>query len=263
MLVAAALLLGACSKGGEKKKVAVDPPAGDSAAAAPEVKAPPGPKGVIKGSVKFVGSVQMPVLNRGTDPVCDRTKAKAETILVNDNQTLRNVVVRVKPGTVKPWRPGGTIRVDQLECMYRPRVQPAVAGQKLVIGNGDETAHNVHLRRLELGKRQGVETLWNRQQPKGMKPIEGVVGDHPVIKLKCDQHGWMSGYIVVSDNGYHTVTGETGAFELEVPAGEITLQAWHEFYGVKEQKVTVPEKGSVTVEFTFDHAVDNPTAGDQ
>jgi hypothetical protein len=70
----------------------------------------------------------------------------------------------------------------------------------------------------------------------------------------------MSGYIVVSDNGYHQVTGAEGRFELEVPAGEITLQAWHEFYGIKEQKVTVPEGGAVDVDFTFDHAADKTAA---
>jgi len=254
-------LLCACSKG-EKKRVDKSGGGDGTAQTQPvEVQPPPGPKGVVAGSVAFTGSVEMPLLQRGSDPICAKTEKRAETILVNSNQTLRNVVVRVKPKTVPAWRPAKTIRVDQLECMYQPRVQAAVAGQRLVIGNGDQTAHNVHLRTVEMGKRQGIETLWNRQQPKNMKPIESTVDDVPVIKLKCDQHGWMSGYIVVSDNGYYTVTGDTGSFELEVPTGEITIQAWHEFYGLKEKTVTVAEGARVDLAFAFDHDRDNPTGG--
>ena len=258
-----ALAAFACSKGGEKKKIE---PAGDgddpgTATQPVVVKPPPGPKGKVTGSIKLSGDVpEMPLLRRGSDPVCAKTEQRAETILKNADGTLSNVVVRVKPGTVPAWRPGEAIRISQSECMYRPRVQAAVAGQKLVVGNVDQTAHNVHLREVQLGKRQGISTLWNRQQPKGMKPIEAVVEDVPVIKLKCDQHGWMSGYIVVSDNGYAAVTGADGAFELEVPAGEITIQAWHEFYGVKEQTVTVAEGAAVELSFEYDHATDNPTA---
>jgi plastocyanin len=258
--IAIAVLLAGCSKGGEKKKVEATGD-GDSQAPAQVVEPPPGPKGIARGKVAINGEVPpMPLLGRGTDPVCARTEQRAETILVNPNGTLRNVVVRVKPGTVKPWRPGETIKVEQTDCMYRPRVQAAVAGQKMTVGNADQTAHNVHLRELPLGKRHGIATLTNRQQPKGMKPISTAVDEVDVIKLKCDQHGWMNGYIVVSDNGYAAVTGESGAFELEVPAGEITLQAWHEFYGVKEQTVTVSEGEPVEVSFTFDHATDNRTA---
>jgi plastocyanin len=253
--------LAAC-KGGEKKKVAAASEAGGSTSepAAPSGP-PPGPKGTIRGHVALEGEApEMPVLPRGTDPVCAKDEMRAETITTSDDGDLANVVVRVAPGTVKGWAPSEPVLVDQTKCMYRPRVQGAVAGQKLLVSNADATAHNVHLRDVELGKRQGKATLWNRQQPVGMKPIEGTVEDVDVIRLKCDQHGWMSGYIVVSDNGYHQVTGAEGRFELEVPAGEITLQAWHEFYGIKEQKVTVPEGGAVDVDFTFDHAADNPTA---
>lgn len=261
--IAAVVALAACGKDSEKKRVDPAPGDGDGTAAEPvEVKPPPGPKGVVKGSVAVTGDIpEMPLLQRGSDPVCARTEQRAETILKNPNNTLANVVIRVKPNTVPAWRPGNVVRVEQKDCMYRPRVQAAVAGQKLLVSNGDQTAHNVHMRKLELGKRQGIATLLNRQQPKNMKPIESVVEDVPVVKLKCDQHGWMSGYIVVSDNGYATVTGDTGDFKLEVPAGEVTIEAWHEFYGVKEQTVTVPEGGEVSLDFAFDHAADNPTGG--
>lgn len=260
--VAAVLLSFApgCKKG-EKKRVE----AAETANPAPtptEPSGPPeGPKGTVKGVVHFTGKApEMPMLPRGSDPVCAKDKMRAEVILVNDNATLANVLVRVAPKTVPGWVPSKPVEINQTKCMYRPRVTGGVVGQKLVIANSDQTAHNVHARDLALGKRQGTDTLWNRQQPPGMQPMESEIQDVDVIKLKCDQHAWMSGYVVVSDNGYFAVTGDTGHFEFQVPAGELTLQAWHEFYGVKETKVTVPEGGTAEVEFTYDATADDPTA---
>ena len=233
---------------------------------APPAVAPPvipsGPRGTIRGVVKLSGAApEMPLINNGSDPVCAQRKLRAETILRNQDGTLNNVVVRVKPGSVPAQKPDAPVVVKQHECRYVPRVQGAVAGQELLVYNGDETSHNVHVRAAEIGDRQGAEALWNRQQPKksaGLPPIKSVVENRPVLRLKCDQHGWMSGFLVISDNPFFTVTGENG-FSLVVPAGDVVLQTWHEFYGLKEIKVTVAEGQTETIDFGYDAIADNPT----
>ena len=108
----------------------------------------------------------MPMIRNGTDPVCAQTKLRAETIVVNDNKTLLNALVRVKPGTVKAWTPSEPVVIRQEQCMYRPRVQAGVKGQALQVFNTDDTAHNVHARGGQIGDRQGADALWNRQQVK-------------------------------------------------------------------------------------------------
>ncbi len=232
---------------------------------------PSGPMGTIRGVVKFTGEApKMPLINNGSDPVCAQNKLYAQTILVagsGDNQTLKNALVRVKPHTVPGWVPDTPVEINQSQCMYQPRIQAGVVGQQMLVYNVDATAHNVHVRAGEIGDRQGAVALLNRQQPKKSpgsknksKPIAMVIADHPVIRLKCDLHGWMNGYVVVSDNPYHAVTGEDGHFEFKAPVGSLTIQAWHEFYGLKEQTVEVTQDTVSELTFSFNATADNPIA---
>ena len=267
-----------CKKNKERRVVdSTEPSGGSGSAGAPvgETKVPKptkaaGPMGTVRGVVKFNGKAPvMPLINNGSDPVCAKTEIYAETIVVNapreaaanggsGTQTLRNALVRVKPKTVAGYVPSTPVEVKQVNCMYRPRIQGGVAGQKLLVHNTDGTAHNVHVRAAKIGDRQGAEALWNRQQPSGAQSIQSVVEDIPVMRLKCDVHGWMSGYVVVSDNPYHGVSGDDGNFEFVAPAGNLKIEAWHEFYGLKELEVDVPENGSVTIQFVFDADADDP-----
>lgn len=215
--------------------------------------------GIIEGTITLTGDApEMPLLRRGSDPVCDTGEMRAETITVGAEGGLANVLVRIKPGTVKGWIPDEAVIIDQTDCMYRPRVTGGVKGQTVEVRNSDKTTHNVHARHLPLGKRQGIETIVNRAQPSGVL-MSFELGDEPVAKLKCDYHGWMQGFIVVSDNPYFAVTGVDGTFKLEdAPAGPQTLEVWHEYYGLKELPIEVKADGSVTLETSFDAQADDP-----
>ena len=237
---------------------AEDPKAGQSADSAKN-KAPEGPTGSIKGVVTISGETpEMPLLRRGSDPVCDQGEMRAETILASSEGHLANVLVRIKPGSVPAWTPSGSVFVDQKDCMYRPRVQGGVRGQKVEVSNGDATAHNVHARHLPWGRRQGTETLMNRAQPSGVA-MDFELGDEPVAKLKCDYHGWMQGYIVVSDNPYFAVSSLDGTFKIkDVPTGTHSVELWHEYYGIKTATVTVEENGAATLDYSYDATADDP-----
>lgn len=276
LAMTATLLASACSKKGEPQNTETAPEsvaqsAGQVASetSAPKQTAqdgltsqPKGPTGSIKGKVSVTGDVpEMPELMRGSDPVCDTGKALAETIMVDAEGGLANVLVRIKPGTVPAWTPTEPIVVDQVDCMYRPRVQAGVRGQTVQVLNSDETTHNVHARYLTLGERKDTETLINRAQPAGVK-MEFELGDEPIAKLVCNYHAWMQGFVLVSDNPYAGVSGTDGQFEVQnVPVGEHSVEVWHEFYGVKEATVTVEEGGSATLDMSYDAVTDNPRGG--
>ncbi len=277
LTIAGPLLLSASCKKDKQRRPQKEPESiaeADSVGAGSTVNTQPirtaqssGPMGTVRGVVKFTGTApKMPLINNGSDPVCAQHKLYAQTILVagsGDNQTLQNSLVRVKPHTVPGRVPKTPIEIKQTQCMYQPRIQAGVVGQQMLVYNVDATAHNVHVRAGEIGDRQGVVALWNRQQPKatpGSQPIATVIADHPVIRLKCDLHGWMNGYVVVSDNPYHAVTGEDGRFEFKAPVGSLTIQAWHEFYGLKEQTVEVTQDTVSELTFSFDAMADNPIA---
>ena len=78
------------------------------------------------------------------------------------------------------------------------------------------------------------------------------IRDTGVLKLVCDTHAWMLGWIHVFDHPYYAITDERGQFSLpNVPAGTYTLKAWHEDGGTKSFEITVPESEEIRAAFEF------------
>src|SRR5437016_4485300 len=102
--------------------------------------------GSIHGRVMFEGRPpQMPELNMTADPRCGNHPAvKQESVVVNANGTLKNVVVYLKgaagDGSVQP-----PPVIDQIGCRYVPHVVAIEAGQSVVFASSDRTLHNVHV----------------------------------------------------------------------------------------------------------------------
>ncbi len=216
--------------------------------AAPAAAPPAAGVGTIKGKVNFTGTAPvMADLNRTSDPFCAQTKMKAEDVLVNANNTLKNVAVRVlgaKGGTP----PQAKVAVNQVNCMYTPRVQVGVYEEEVQVINDDPTLHNVHTY-------SGSKTLFNRAQPKGSPPIAKsfTMDDGEIIKFKCDVHPWMTGWLINNDNSFGAVSSDSGEFEITgVPAGTYTLKSFQEQYGEKEIQVTVEPDKVAEVSFSYD-----------
>ena len=226
------------------------PAAVETAAPAAEKAAEPAGFGTVSGTVSFTGKAPEAVdLPRKADPVCAAKPMKSNEVIVSGN-TLKDVLVRVAPGTVKGKyeAPTTPVTVKQVDCMYVPRVQGAVAGQTVQIENDDKTMHNVHTYK-------GQETILNQGQPAGSPPIkkDSLASEAAVLKFKCDVHPWMTGFVVVSDHPFFQTTGTDGAFKLDkVPAGKYTVEAWHSKYGLKTAEVTVEPNKTAEAKFAFD-----------
>ncbi len=248
-MLACAVAMVACGKKPSGQKEAA-PAAEEQKAAAPAAAPAAAGVGTIKGSVKFTGTAPtMPDLNRQSDPFCAQTQMKAQNVVVNANNTLANVAVRVlnaSGGTPN----GATVEIDQKNCMYAPRVITATFGEEVKIVNSDPTLHNVHTYNNSDNK-----TLFNRAQPKGSPAINHTFKpeDGEIVKFKCDVHPWMTGWLINTENGLASVTGETGEFEIKnVPAGTYTLKTFQEDYGEKEVQVTVEADKTAQVELSYD-----------
>lgn len=207
--------------------------------------------GDVVGKVLFQGKAPKAVrLRMGADAVCMRQHKAAvfsEGVVVNKNGTLKNVLIYVKEGLggKKFDPPKEKIVFDQKGCLYTPHVLGIHAGQEVEILNSDPTLHNVH----SLSKQN---PQFNIAQPlKGMKMVRKF--DKPeTFKIKCEVHSWMSAYFGVFSHPFFAVTGENGAFTLKnLPAGEYTIEAWHEKYGTQSMKVTVGATDKKTVDFKF------------
>ena len=211
----------------------------------------------ITGSVKFNGKKprMRPIDMAGADEKCAELhggkRLKPETVVVNDNGTLRNVFVWVKTG-VEGWSfpmPEGDALLDQKGCWYLPHVQGMRKGQSLSIRTSDPTAHNVH-------GYPKVNRSFNRSQPPGAADIVIKMRRDeaaPPMKVKCDIHPWMNAYVAVVDHPYFAVTGDDGSFALpNLPPGTYAVEAWHERYGTMEQTVTIGDNETRTLDFNYE-----------
>ena len=203
----------------------------------------PAAAGDLKGTVSYSGAPPKlaPFQATRDQKVCGPSVPN-ESVEVS-NGHLENVVITVKgSGLTKP--PPRTISLDQHECRYHPHVQATSAGSTLEILNSDPMLHNIH-------GYLGAQTLFNLAMPiKGQK-LPRPLPRAGLVRIKCDVHSWMSGFIVVADGPY-AVVGADGSYTISgLPAGSYTVTAWHEKLGEKTAQVTVPASGDATADFTF------------
>ncbi len=187
--------------------------------------------------------------------------AKSENLVVSKGKGIQNVVIYARGRGYKVTPLKENVVVDQKNCRYLPHVLVVPTGSTVELTSSDPVAHNVHSH-AEKNEAPNVQIA-----QKGTK-VPYTITKAEAIKLTCDIHAWMSGYIVAVDSNYYTVTGQkddkdkfidpdtyekstdTGKFTLkEVPAGRTRVIAWHEDLGSANKTVEVPEEGDVTVEF--------------
>jgi plastocyanin len=199
--------------------------------------------GKITGTVKFVGEAPaMPKIEATKDAaVCGKTEKFDEALAVGEGNGLKNVVVsitNIEKGKAQASE-GGVL--DQKDCLYQPRVVLSPAGAELKILNSDGILHNIHTY-------SEANPSMNKAQPKFRKEMKQKFEKPETVRLECDAHGWMKGWLVVTDHPYYAVTDASGAFELvDVPPGSYTLKFWHETLGETTQDVTVEPGGVVSV----------------
>ncbi len=241
-------VLTAC--GGGEKEASSEGPASDASATAAVDTAN---AGGVSGAVTYAGPDSDTPIAMNADPVCaglHTTPVDTNEIAVKDGK-LGNVFVYVKTGLEGKSFPAPTEKkeLDQVGCLYTPRVQGLQTGQALTVKNTDATLHNVHALAT-------ANPEFNQAQPQGLPPFDKTFDKQEVVKVKCDVHPWMAAYVGVVPHPYYAVSGEDGAFSIDkLPAGTYTLEAWHEKLGTQTQQVTIAPNQTATVNFDFKPAV--------
>lgn len=194
--------------------------------------------GTISGTVKFAGTppARKTIEVAKDKEVCAKEKHLSADLIVGPDKGIENVVVSlvdVKKG--KKWA-STKATLDQKGCVYTPHVVVVPAGGELDILNSDGILHNIHTY-------SKANPSINKAQPKFKKVLTEKFSKPEVIKVACDAHAWMSGWIVVSAHPYVAVTNEKGTFTIkDVPPGTYKLEVWHETLGKSMKDVTVKSK---------------------
>lgn len=191
--------------------------------------------GAIIGEVTFAGTLPAVSAVEITkdQEVCGKTEKTVESILVGQNRGLRNVVVSLRDLTRGKGFPAAPSVLDQQGCQYAPHIVLVPVGAPLSILNSDGILHSVHTHSTK-------NPAFNRSQSKFKKELQESFVQPEFIKVTCDVHPWMEGWIIVQEHPYVTVTAADGSFRLDqVPAGTYRLRLWHEKLGEQEKLVEI------------------------
>jgi hypothetical protein len=205
--------------------------------------------GSIIGNVRFVESPPKlePVKVTKDQDYCGETLPN-ETYLVDANDGLKNAVVFVEaapPGT--PADPQKLNLIENNGCLYSPRILAMQKGERLRVRNNDPKLHIPH-------SYLNDKTVFMLSLPFKNTLLDATqkIRDAGVLKLVCDTHSWMIGFVHVFDHPYFAVTDEKGSFSIpNLPAGVYTLKAWHEDAGLRSQEIIVSDSGEIRVNFEF------------
>ena len=71
-----------------------------------------------------------------------------------------------------------------------------------------------------------------------------------IIRLTCDQHEWMRGFLLPVQNPFYGIVEKDGSFTIDnVPPGRHSIVAWHPKLGKVEQTIEVSEGEAIEVNF--------------
>ena len=185
--------------------------------------------GTVEVEVKYNGKPQVDTIKVNKDTQQCGTEAVIEKVVVGDNKGLAHAVVSV------PGAKGGKLAkgvIDQKGCTFVPHVVAMTPGE-IEIKNSDGILHNIHTYST-------ANASINKAMPKFRKTMTEKLEKPEVVKVTCDVHSWMLGWVAVMPHPFFGVTDASGVTKIEnVPAGKHTLEVWHETLGKQTADVEV------------------------
>jgi Polysaccharide lyase family 4, domain II len=205
----------------------------------------PGPAGAqgggtMEAEVTYAGAPVVEKLKVNKDTEKCGTEAVVEKVVVGGNKGLANAVVSVPGAKGAAKAVKGT--VDQHGCKFVPHVTAMTPGE-LDLKNSDDILHNIHTYST-------ANPSINKAQPKFKKVMTEKFEKPEIIKLTCDVHSWMLGWVAVMPSPFFGVTDANGATKIDnVPPGKYTVEAWHETLGKQTKEVEVKAGQTAKVAF--------------
>lgn len=211
--------------------------------------------GTVQGNVRFEGSPPKPrkIKILKDEEICGKGERLINEVALSKEGGLANAVVFLEGiAKGKGWQeaPEGYL-LDQKGCRFLPEVSIIPRGKEAMIQNSDATAHNIHTYEM-MGRSRS--TLFNIAQPfpgKIKKALNTRRGGQ-VVKVECDIHNFMHGWVFLADTPYYTISDAEGKFSLtDVPPGKYKVILWHPVLGEMAREATVqPNKtAAISIEW--------------
>lgn len=186
-------------------------------------------QGSLTGTITAAARSAVPVRVTIDQKVCG-AELPDEAIVVDGQGRLTNAVV-ILTGVKRPA--AREISVLNEKCRFSPRVQIVSPRASVTTSSKDAVLHTTNAQ-LENGR-----TLFNVALPIPGITITKAIGGAGIVRLSCNTHPWMRGWMVVTDEAA-AITGADGRFTIDnVPPGSYELRVWHEALKGAPQKVTV------------------------
>ena len=181
------------------------------------------------------------------EEICGKGVTQIVDVEVADDGGLANAIVELQG--VKPpesgWQwdaPADGYAIRQKNCSFEPHMLVMPNGSELVVYNDDPVAHNVNTGQF------------NQMQPGGAGPIKKQIRSRRPIRVTCNIHNWMEGWIYPAQSPYYAVSDKEGSFSFpvaDVPTGKYRVTAWHPLLGKKKLNIALGG-GDIRLDIEFD-----------
>ena len=208
-----------------------------------EARGEQGEGGRITGKVTVSDIPEMVMVEVTSDQAVCGDEVEDRATVVDASGGVANAVIIVT-GAAWVEDPPPAV-VNNKNCYFEPRVQVAKTRTVISVKSEDDTLHTTHT------YDDRARTMFNVAIP-----VPGMTIDRPlrrpgVVRVECDSHGWMRGWVYVTDD-MGVVSGPDGSFEITgVPPGSYELTIWHERFAGMSRRVTVTAGGAVEANFTL------------
>jgi hypothetical protein len=208
--------------------------------------------GTITGSVNFAGKDESPKIYKISkdNDVCGTGSREIDFVRINNGKLMDAVVYLTKIKEGKPFAADlNDTRLDQKGCEFSPFLQVMKNSDKISAINSDPVLHNIHTYEI-IGRTK--KTVFNVSQPEPGTVTKTVKLKRGVgMKVECDAHDFMHGFVFVAKNPYYAKVAEDGSFAIDnIPPGKYTLSVWHGTLKGASEKVEVAAGGTLNVDFT-------------
>ena len=185
--------------------------------------------GSVTGTITTSAKAMAPVRVTIDQKVCGN-ELPDDAIVVGAGGGLANAVVSVV-GLKRAVSAEPVVLNEQ--CRFAPRVQLARPNANVRTSSKDPVLHTTN------AQHENGRSLFNVAVPMPGINITKPIGAAGTVRLSCNTHPWMRGWVVVTDEAA-AITDADGRFTIDnVPPGTYELRLWHEALKGGPQRITV------------------------